>query len=477
MNNGNKFIELRNSSIILTIIALVVFLAHSQRSSAAGFDGGRGVVVSCDVDSCDVNSCGVNAYDVASGDFVSCGTDVAAADFAVDCVSATSGVAMQDSVLLRKLTYDMEVFFRLDRVELDGSYLGNEVTFSRFYEKVQEIGWDRVDSIEVVSYASPEGDYEHNMWLSRERSQAMKQYINKEYPELSSRLTVYSGGESWALLGELVATDTVLSADDVAAVLSVIDADIDVAEKKLRMEQLPYYQYLLDTYYPVIRKSMLCVVYFHESRIAGHLVAVPARVSTPEAVKSEPLRVSLPMSDWRGHLYVKTNLAAWGLAISNLAVEVDLAPHWSAALPVYYSAWNYVKETTKFRTLALQPEARYWLRRDNVGFYVGGHLSMAYYNFAFGGDVRYQDHDGSSPAWGGGLNVGYRLPISGNNRWHVEFNLGAGVHSLHYDTFHNTPATKDGRLIDTHRDTYWGIDQVGITFSYRFDLFKKGGRR
>ena len=386
-------------------------------------------------------------------------------------------VSVMDSVLLRKLMYDMEVHFRLDRCELDGSYMGNDVAFRQFYDMVQSIGWDRIDSIEIVSYASPEGAYERNMWLSHERSQAMRRYIDDEYPELSSRLTVHAGGESWALLAELVKSDTRLTAVAIDEILSVIYSDVDVASKKLRMQQLPDYDYLLSTYYPVIRKSMLCVVYFHESRISGYLVATPARISTPEAAAGEPARVALSAPAWSRYLYLKTNAVAWGMGISNIAVEVDIVPHWSVSLPVYYSAWNYFSETVKFRTFALQPEARYWLRGDNVGFYVGGHLSMAYYNFAFGGDIRYQDHDGCSPAWGGGLNVGYRLPISKNDRWHLEFNLGAGVHSLYYDTFHNTPSTKDGRLIDTYRDTYWGIDQVGITFTYRIDLSKKGGRR
>lgn len=146
-------------------------------------------------------------------------------------------------------------------------------------------------------------------------------------------------------------------------------------------------------------------------------------------------------------------------------------------MPVYYSAWDYFKTTIKFRTFSVQPEFRYWLSENNDGCFAGAHFGLAYYNFAFDGDYRYQDHNRETPSIGGGLSIGYRLPISRNNRWWVEFSLGAGIYSRHYDKFHNTPNTKDGLMIESIKKTYWGIDQAAVSFSYSFDLKKKGGKR
>lgn len=67
------------------------------------------------------------------------------------------------------------------------------------------------------------------------------------------------------------------------------------------------------------------------------------------------------------------------------------------------------------------------------------------------------------------------MPISKDNRWRMEFSLGAGVYPLHYDVFHNTKKTKDGLMTETIKKTYWGIDQAAISFLYTFDLKKKGG--
>lgn len=138
----------------------------------------------------------------------------------------------------------------------------------------------------------------------------------------------------------------------------------------------------------------------------------------------------------------------------------------------YYSAWDYFSSSTKFRTLAFQPELRYWFRA-NDGWFVGGHFSLAYYNLLIGDNCRIQDKGGNTPAVGGGLSGGYRFPISRNGRLHLEFALGAGVYQLHYDKFRDDP---NGLLLETKKKTYVGLDNAAVNFSYTFNK-KKGGRK
>lgn len=188
----------------------------------------------------------------------------------------------------------------------------------------------------------------------------------------------------------------------------------------------------------------------------------------------------VPAADagWIRHLHLKTNAVGWGMAIANVAVEVDLVRHWSFTLPIYFSAWNYFKSTIKLRTFVVQPEVRYWLSGRNDGFFAGAHFGMAYYNIAFAGAYRYQDYSRESPALGGGVSVGYRLPIGKSNHWRLELALGAGAYALHYNKFFNTPDTKDGALLDgSVRKTFIGIDRVAVSFVYTFDLKKKGAER
>jgi hypothetical protein len=210
-------------------------------------------------------------------------------------------------------------------------------------------------------------------------------------------------------------------------------------------------------------------------------VVNPEPVIEVEEIKPDTTAVVAPIvpeaEEWIQKMHLKTNVIGLGMGIANIGAEIDLAKHLSLTLPVYYSAWNYFKTTIKFRTFAVQPEFRYWLSDKNDGFFVGTHLGLAYYNFAFDGDYRYQDHNRETPSLGGGVSIGYRLPVSRNCSWRMEFSLGGGGYTRHYDKFYNTPRTKDGLIIESIRKAYWGIDQAAVSFSYSFDLKKKGVKR
>ena len=185
----------------------------------------------------------------------------------------------------------------------------------------------------------------------------------------------------------------------------------------------------------------------HAKEIPTHKVNNP--FDRPEAKNHLPL----------GH--IKTNLVGWGLAVVNAGIEFNMARHFSFALPLYYSGWNYFKPTMKFRLFAAMPEFRYWSSKKNEGFFVGLHGGVALYNIATGGEFRYQNKPGT-PALGGGISLGYRLPISRNHRWHLEFGIGAGAYSNNTEKIENRP---DGILIDRTNKVYFGPDNASIAFS------------
>jgi len=179
----------------------------------------------------------------------------------------------------------------------------------------------------------------------------------------------------------------------------------------------------------------------------------------------------LQANTWQAHTYLKTNVLGLGVAIANVAFEVDMAKHWSFNLPVYYSAWDYFKSTVKFRTFAVQPEFRYWTSKyGNDGLFIGAHFGMAYYNLAFDGRFRYQDRDGDTPALGGGLSLGYRMPLGTDSRWKMEFSLGVGYYPLEYDLFHNV---RNGALSHYEKRKYLGLDQATVSFVYMLNRNKQ----
>lgn len=164
-------------------------------------------------------------------------------------------------------------------------------------------------------------------------------------------------------------------------------------------------------------------------------------------------------------ILVKTNVPAWACLWQNVAAEIDIIPHFSFELPIYWSPYNYGKRTLKFRTFSIIPKFRYYPSPDNDGLFFDVHAGFAYYNVALDGNHRYQDHNGKTPALGGGIGVGYRFRLPQSPRWKIEVALGAGFYGLDYDVFKNG---RNGLIVDRVQRTFFGIDNFAVSLSYEF---------
>jgi len=189
---------------------------------------------------------------------------------------------------------------------------------------------------------------------------------------------------------------------------------------------------------------------------------IASKLPPPNIFSAEIADTVVPVRGW----YVKTNVPAWGMLWVNAAAEIDFRDtRWTAQLPIYWSGWNYFTSTRKFRVLAFQPEIRFWPGHDSRnGFFAGLHLGIAWYNVAFNGDTRYQDHSRTTPAIGGGCAAGYRLILSHDHKWGLEASIGAGIYHLDYDTFQNSAG---GRITGRRRRTFFGVDQAAVSIVYR----------
>ena len=389
------------------------------------------------------------------------------------------------------------VDFRVNSTVIDSAYSNNAVRMQEIIDFLEAIRRDSTINIVEVSFcgaASPEGSDQLNRKLARGRLTALERLVRKEVDIPDSLITHNDSYIPWDYLKSQIEDSELLHKDEVIAILEeearLVDyhypnLHIDNSIVKLKnLDNGKVWQQMNNLFFERMRNACaVFVTYKKEIPLVEEPVIVPDTAvdeSPVEIVRDTTSVVDnivTEVKEWSHKLYIKTNAIGLGLGIANVAVEIDLAKHWSFTLPVYYSAWDYFKTTIKFRTAAIQPEFRYWLSEENNGFFAGAHFGLAYYNLALDGDYRYQDHNRETPAIGGGVSIGYRLPISRNNRWRVEFSLGAGVYSSHYDKFYNTPNTKDGLLIENIKKTYWGIDQAAVSFSYMFDLKKKGGKQ
>ena len=383
----------------------------------------------------------------------------------------------------------------INRPEVDTTFVDNTARISdmrSFLESVRDDSLTRVSRVWFRGTASPDGGYEFNVWLSENRLRTFKELVGAYIPIPDSIIVANSSDIPWDEFRKAVAASQVSHRDEV---LGIIDEGarivpwfnnrhIDARLLKLKkMYRGGVWEELKE---PILRDLRYGEAVFEYYRLLPPITPprlIPAELRT---ITTPLLPVQMHEPDvWVPRLHVKTNLIGLALLSANLAVEVDVARHLSVALPVYYCAMDWFKSTIKFRNLSVYPELRYWFRRsDNDGFFLGAHFGMAYYNFAFDGTYRYQDYRGRTPALGGGVSAGYRMPVSRDNRWRLEFAVGGGIYPLDYSLFYNTPDVKDGQWVSRHKKTYIGLDQTAVTVARSFDLKrfsrtveKKGGRR
>lgn len=369
--------------------------------------------------------------------------------------------------------------------EIDSTFVDNDDRISDlrgFLEEARKDSLLRFTGVRFKGTASPDGGYEFNRWLSVNRLRTFKELVARYVDIPDNIIHANTSDIPWDEFRSEVAASDLTYRDEILAVIDEGQRIVPwfngrhIDARLLKLKKMHGGKAWESLKEPILRDLRYGDVVFEYRRL---LPAVSA--SFPQQVLCPPVGglSARPVPDeelWMPHVYLKTNFIGLGMLMANLAGEADIAPHWSVALPVYYSAIDYFKSTIKFRNFTVQPEVRYWftLKNDgtyyyNDGVFVGAHLEMSYYNFAFDGKYRYQDYRGRTPALGGGLSVGYRTPISRDRRWKMEFTVGAGVYALDYDIFHNTPDVKDGQLTDRNRMTYVGPDQAAVTLAYTFD--------
>lgn len=391
----------------------------------------------------------------------------------------------------------------INRPEVDSSFVDNADRISdirSFLQRASADPWLRITGVRFRGTASPDGGYEFNRWLSENRLRTFKELVGEYLAIPDSLIQANDSDIPWDEFRKAVAGSDLAWRDEM---LAVIDEGAKIVPwfngRHIDARLLKLKKMHGGRAWELLKEPILRDLRYGEAEFEWHRVLPLAKVDFPalscnylEMPAPERLLVPSPVYEqkWMPHLYLKTNLVGLGLLMANLAGEADIAPHWSFTLPVYYSGVDYFTSTVKFRTLAVQPEFRYWfsLKNDgrylyNDGFFLGAHFEMCYYNFAFNGTYRYQDFRGRTPALGGGLSFGYRMPISRNHRWKMEFSIGGGVYPLDYNLFYNTDDIRNGQWAERRKETYAGLDQVAVTLAYTFDwsraarVYRKGGGR
>lgn len=164
---------------------------------------------------------------------------------------------------------EMEIIFKVSKIEIDSSVFNNEVTFGKILAAVDKIHSDpnfKVEKIQVAGYASPEGAPGFNNWLGENRAKALIDYIITNRPQYGlsrSNFEMVNGDENWAGLKRLLKDSDVEEKDEVIAVID--DASLTGEAKKARIKAMDggrVWKEMLDKIYPHLRCARYLAVYY-----------------------------------------------------------------------------------------------------------------------------------------------------------------------------------------------------------------------
>ena len=121
---------------------------------------------------------------------------------------------------------ELEVIFKVAKVEIDSTVFHNEITFEKILAAVDKIHSNpnyRIEKIQVSGYASPEGRSRFNTWLGENRATALIDYIIEHRPYYGltrETFEIVNGEENWKGLCSVLEASDMDRKDEVIAILT-----------------------------------------------------------------------------------------------------------------------------------------------------------------------------------------------------------------------------------------------------------------
>lgn len=327
------------------------------------------------------------------------------------------------------------LLFKVDCQTIDTTYCSNSTILNKLeaeLDKLLTTAEATVDSVVIVSSASPDGDSRYNYRLSVERGHSVYSYLRANhsgYPE--ERWVLQPKGEDWLTFRHLLNEDDSLPFRQ--ELLDVVDADYSMDGKERQIKKLKQaYAYLAEHHLYKLR-AVTVIVYtsVREAVMSSPVLAWPAGwkekmspfLENQLALREESAekkRFRLPP------FAVKTNLLYDAALVPNIGLEYFFKERWSVALNWMYAWWKTDRRHYYWRVYGGDVEARYWLGKEGYGncrsgHHVGVYAQTGTFDFELGGRGYMIDDWG----YGGGFSYGYSLPVARN--LNLDFSVGLGV--------------------------------------------------
>ena len=374
---------------------------------------------------------------------------------------------------------EFAIHYRFDRVDVDSSYMDNAAVIDTIRFCLTHSV--HIDSITVYAWASPEGGYPHNKWLSEKRAAAAKELLLSLAADTTKlnegKIKISPIAENWPGLLDLVEKN--YHRANRKRLLRILRADgIGEETRKWRIKNLDggeTWNYLKRHYMKQLRSATWVCVWTSVGAIAP-LPEIRDSLRLPQIGLGRTVEaVGRPVSEFS--FAVKTNLPADLVTAVNLGVEVPLGENFSLNAHFTFPWWTAGPYGNKYalQMLDAEGELRWWFAPGEErlqGHYVALQGSGGKFDLQWGRDIGcYQCYN-----WGVGLSYGYSMSLS--EHWNLEFALTLGYLAIDYQ--HYVPSPDWSVLIRDDAKAgvlhYFGPTGLKVSLVYPFHIQRKGRR-
>ena len=384
-------------------------------------------------------------------------------------------------IIIDSLRHDCYfIYFHKNRIDIDEDYLENSHQIARINNMLSHS--DKIDSITIYAYASPEGIYARNKWLAEQRAVAAQNVIyansskSSQLPSLED-VAIRIVNENWeGLESELEINYHHHNRDEV---LKIVYSKSSTEIKKKQLQDLGNgtYNYIIKNHMSKLRMAYIVCTYkpvsnnvFQKEHLVDQIIGLRNTFDLSKKLQAdlqaEIQNYSLPNlqpsaqtklyddsildslasnqdivdTEKRTILTFKSNLLYDVLTLLNCSVELPLGNKFSTFVYSQFPWWRWGEANNEFciRFMSLGTEWRWWFapkpqpatakrqERDRfVGHFWGLYAESGMWDFEFKRNVCHQGE-----FWSAGLSYGYSMPIS--RRMNLELSLSVGYASIPY---------------------------------------------
>ena len=340
------------------------------------------------------------------------------------------------------------ISFPLDTINIKPDYMRNREQLGKIQASLDSVRRDTTSmltQLTIKGYASPEGRYDHNAYLARERTASLKRFITKNFDVPNHLITTDYEPEDWSGLREfLMKPQAYRELPHRQQLLDIANSNLDPDEKErlMRTRYPADFQVLLKYYLPYLRHSDYTIEYqwqkkTYAPRQNDTVYQLPV-AELPDIVMDYPRE-----KRFRPIVALKTNLL-FDLALAfNVELEAQLGAdsRWSIMVedwfPWYLLRRDPLGDTNKYRRegekayknayelWAIGAELRYWLtprcrdiRPTLTGSFVGAYCISGKY------DLEWNSKGDQGEFLSFGATYGHSWVLS--RHWNLELSASAG---------------------------------------------------